>query len=344
MKLVTYKQNNNAKLGIYVNDNIYDLADAADKAGNQLPDNMKEFLKQGESAMNIAREIEDKLKSNSIDANKISYSEDVLESPVNEPASCRDAYAFRQHVASARRNRGVDMIPEFDQFPIFYFTNHNSVQGPGDIMCMPDHFHRLDFELEVAIVVGKEGINITADEADDYIAGYMVYNDMSARRMQMEEMKLNLGPAKGKDFANAFGPWLVTKDELDSFKKGPKPGHTGNNYDLNMKCWVNGKQVSEGNVADMDWTFAEILQRCAYGTKINPGDVIGSGTVGTGCFLELNGTAKRNNPDATPQWLNDGDVVEMEIQGLGRLKNTIKAHSSDMSLFALKKNLEGESA
>lgn len=344
MKLVTYKKQGEGRLGIYVKDSIFDLADAASQAGLTLPNNMKEFLLMGDEAMKTAKKVEEHIKESKVDAGKIAYDESILLAPVNEPTSCRDAYAFRQHVAAARRNRGVEMIPEFDQFPIFYFTNHTSVQGPGNIMCMPDHFHRLDFELEVAIVVGKQGLNIKAKDADNYIAGFMIYNDMSARRMQMEEMKLNLGPAKGKDFANAFGPWLVTKDELEPFKTSSKPGHTGINYNLGMKCWVNGKQVSEGNVADMDWTFAEILERCAYGTQINVGDVIGSGTVGTGCFLELNGTAKLKDANAVPQWLQEGDVVEMEIQGLGKLKNTMKAVNSDFSLFALKKNLEGQDA
>ena len=244
--------------------------------------------------------------------------------PVPHPTSCRDGYAFRQHVASARRNRSVDMIPEFDEFPIFYFTNHQSIQGPGDIWCMPDHFKQLDFELEVAIVIGKKGRNIKAENADQYIAGYMIMNDMSARVLQMEEMKLNLGPAKGKDFSTVIGPWLVTPDELQQYKVNGKSGHTGYNYNLDMKCMVNGVQVSQGNLGDMDWTFAEIIERCAYGVDIFPGDVIGSGTVGTGCFLELNGTGKFNNPDYKAQWLQDGDTVEMNITGLGCLTNKIK--------------------
>src|SRR5690606_31613916 len=133
-----------------------------------------------------------------------------------------------------------EMIPEFYQYPIFYFTNHQSIQGPGKISCMPDHFEKLDFELEVAVVIGKVCRNITAEEADSCIAGYMIMNDMSARTLQMEEMKLNLGPAKGKDFSTVIGPWLVTPDELEAYKVPAKEGHTGNNYDLTMKCSVNG--------------------------------------------------------------------------------------------------------
>ena len=192
-------------------------------------------------------------------------------------------------------------------------------------------------ELEAAIVIGKKGRNIKASEADQYIAGYMIMNDMSARTLQMEEMLLNLGPAKGKDFSTVIGPWLVTPDELEPYKIPAKSGHTGNAYNLEMKCWVNGVEVSRGNMGDMDWTFAEIVERCAYGVDILPGDVIGSGTVGTGCFLELNGTGLLNDPNFKPQWLQPNDLVDMEITGLGYLSNTIKKEDSDFSILALKK-------
>jgi fumarylacetoacetate (FAA) hydrolase len=130
---------------------------------------------------------------------------------------------------------------------------------------------------------------------------------------------------------------LVTPDELEAYKIPAKPNHTGNNYNLRMTCTVNGVQVSEGNMGDMDWTFAEIVERCAYGVDILPGDVIGSGTVGTGCFLELNGTGKLNDPNYKEQWLQDGDVVEMTIDGLGHLSNTIVAEKTDWSILNLKK-------
>jgi fumarylacetoacetate (FAA) hydrolase len=204
-------------------------------------------------------------------------------------------------------------------------------------VCMPDHFKKLDFELESAIVICKKGRNIKAQDADNYIGGYMIMNDMSARTLQMEEMLLNLGPAKGKDFSTVIGPMLVTPDELEPYKIAAKPGHVGNNYNLGMRCLVNGIKVSEGNMGDMDWTFAEIIERCAYGVDILPGDVIGSGTAGTGCFLELNGTGKLNNPDYKEQWLQAGDVVEMEIDHLGLLTNSIVAEQTDWSILNLKK-------
>jgi fumarylacetoacetate (FAA) hydrolase len=203
---------------------------------------------------------------------------------------------------------------------------------------MPDHFEKLDFELEAAIVINRAGRNIKAADADEYIGGLMIMNDLSARRLQMEEMLLNLGPAKGKDFATVIGPMLVTLDELEKYEVPCKEGHTGKAWNLAMKCMVNNVQVSQGNLADMDWTFAEIIERCSYGVNLYAGDVIGSGTVGTGCFLELNGTGKLNDPNYREQWLQEGDIVEMEIEGLGKLTNTIVREDSDFSLLALKKS------
>ena len=331
MKLVSYKTEESEHLGVFVDGHIYNL-NSCDKL---IPDNMNAFLAGGVELMDRAKKISASIKGGILAAKEEIFFE--LLAPVPHPSSCRDGYAFRQHVASARRNRKLDMIPEFDSYPIFYFTNHNAIQGPGEITCMPDHFEKLDFELEAAVVIGKKGRNISAAEADDYIAGYMIMNDMSARTLQMEEMLLNLGPAKGKDFSTVIGPRLVTPDELEAYKVPAKPGHVGNAYNLSMKCWVNGVEVSSGSVADMDWTFAEIIERCAYGVDILPGDVIGSGTVGTGCFLELNGTGLLNDPSFKPQWLQEGDVVEMEITGLGRLSNTIRKENTDWSILKLKK-------
>jgi fumarylacetoacetate (FAA) hydrolase len=333
MKLVTYLSDGAEQLAFYINDKLYDVHDA----NVLLPDSMEELLEFWEESIEDMRKTEEEIKAGKNKVQGFSMKGANIIAPVPHPTSCRDGYAFRQHVAAARRNRKVDMIAEFDQYPIFYFTNHNAIQGPGPIPCMPDHFKKLDFELEAAVVICKKGRNIKAEEADQYIGGYMIMNDMSARTLQMEEMLLNLGPAKGKDFSTVIGPMLVTPDELEAYKIPAKPGHIGNAYNLKMTCKVNGIQVSEGNMGDMDWTFAEIIERCAYGVDILPGDVIGSGTVGTGCFLELNGTGKLNNPDYKEQWLQDGDVVEMEIDGLGHLSNTIVAEKTDWSILALKK-------
>jgi len=260
-----------------------------------------------------------------------------LMAPVPHPTSCRDAYAFRLHVEAARRNLKEAMVPEFFQYPVFYFTNHNAIQGAGEITCMPDHFQKLDFELEVAVVLNKKARNVKAADADSLIAGYMIMNDMSARVLQKEEMLLDLGPAKGKDFCTVLGPWLVTPDELEPYKVAPKEGHIGNAYSLEMKCLVNGREVCNGSMTDMEWTFAEIIERCAYGCDVLPGDVIGSGTVGTGCFLEINETGMLNNRNYITQWLKPGDLVEMEITGLGMLGNIIKKEDSDFSILELKK-------
>lgn len=329
MKLVSYLKNGHDQLAILFNNQLYDT----DYLQKDLPNNMGNFLQEWEENHLMAIIAEKLLKEGKTGKSGIPYNSVQILAPVPHPTSCRDAYAFRQHVVAARRNRKVQMIPEFDQYPVFYFTNHNSIKGPGKVECMPDHFEKLDFELEAAIVICKQGRNIKAEEADEYIGGLMIMNDLSARRLQMEEMLLNLGPAKGKDFATTIGPWLVTPDELEQFEVPAKENHVGKNWNLKMTCKVNGKQVSEGNLHDMDWTFAEIIERASYGVDLYPGDIIGSGTVGTGCFLELNGTGKLNNPNYQEQWLKDGDEVELEIDQLGILYNAIIAEKTDWSIL-----------
>ena len=238
-----------------------------------------------------------------------------LLAPLPRPPSMRDGYAFRQHVETARKNRGLEMIPEFDAFPVFYFTNHQAVVGPGELRVQKKHLERLDFELEAAIVVGKRGMNVPASRADEFIFGMTILNDFSARGLQMEEMKLSLGPAKGKDFATGLGPHLVTLDELLPRATKTPRGHV---FDMEMRAYVNGVKLSQGNVKDMSWTFAQILERASYGAMLYPGDVVGSGTCGTGCFLELNGSKITAN-----QWLEIGDTVSLEIQDLGRLEHVV---------------------
>ncbi|MDQ3073606.1 MAG: fumarylacetoacetate hydrolase family protein [Bacteroidota bacterium] len=331
MKFVSILDEGKDKAALLVGKSVYTL----ERYG--LPATMAEFLNGEDHTMDKAREYSEDISK---DAGKYKSSQldsVTLLAPVPYPTSCRDGYAFRQHVSSARRNRGVEMIPEFDEYPIFYFTNHNGITGGGEIKLMPDHFQKLDFELEAAVVIGRRGRNVRAGEADKYIAGYMIMNDFSARTLQMEEMKLNLGPAKGKDFATAIGPFFVTPDELKSSLVAAKEGHTGNSYKLGMKAFVNGKQVSEGNMGDMDWTFAELIERVAYGVDIFPGDVIGSGTVGTGCFLELNGTGLLHDKNFPVQWLQEGDEIELTIDMLGSLKNTIRKEKTDFSILSQKK-------
>ena len=334
MKLVSFAIEGHHRAGLVVDDQLYPLISAAP----QLPPTLLEILQMEEAGMDVLNDVHKSIKKNPSNYNSYPLKNQQLLAPIPNPTSCRDAYAFRQHVSTARRNRGAEMIPEFDQFPVFYFTNHNAVYGPGELELMPDHFLKLDFELEVAVVIGKRGRNIRAEDADDYIAGYTIMNDMSARELQMQEMKLNLGPAKGKDFATIIGPYLITKDELLDRRVETKPEHTGEQYDLKMRAFHNGKQVSEGNLAQMDWTFAEIIERVSYGVDIFPGDVIGSGTVGTGCYLELNGTARVNNPDAQAVWIEPGDELKLEVDGLGALHNKVKIADTKYSLLALKHN------
>tara|TARA_Y100001978_G_scaffold23739_1_gene19935 strand:- start:4401 stop:5294 length:894 start_codon:yes stop_codon:yes gene_type:complete len=234
--------------------------------------------------------------------------------PPLKPRSLRDAYAFRQHVETSRKNRGLEMIKEFDDFPVYYYSNADAVMGPGNINIDDVFMNKLDFELEVAILIGKEGINIDCKDADNYIAGFMIMNDFSARDLQMAEMKLNLGPAKGKDFATTIGPFLVTPDEL---KNQIIPSESGNKLSLKMECFINSKKISEDNLINLSWTFSQIIERVSMGTRIFPGDIIGSGTCATGCFLELNQTNDT-------QWLKKEDIIELKVESLGTLKNTIK--------------------
>ncbi len=283
---------------------------------------MNEFIEKQAETLPWARAMIEKARAGLVPATALIPEGDaLLASPVPHPVSCRDGYAFRQHVESARKGRGLPMIPEFDHFPIFYFTNHLAITGPGEIYVMEKALERLDFELEVAIVIGKEGRNIKARDADDHIFGYMIMNDWSARELQTQEMKLNLGPAKGKDFATSLGPYLVTRDELASRRI---PGSDGERFDLRMTAFHNGKQVSDGNLKDMNWTFGQIIERASYGVTLRPGEVIGSGTVGTGCYMELNLTTMKDNP----VWLKPGDEFVLEVEKLGRLQNRIRKENT----------------
>jgi len=334
MKLVSFLKNGNECAGIYYGERVYDLFMM--NAG--LPGSMNEILSRWDETyprlLKLSKEIENspKLKSRGLALHEL-----TLIAPVPHPPSLRDGYAFRQHVESARKNRGLEMTPVFDSFPVFYFGNHHTVKGPGPVHCMPDHFKKLDFELEAAVVISRKGKNIRAEEADKYMAGLMILNDFSARTLQMDEMLLNLGPAKGKDFITTTGPWLVTMEELKQFETAGKKNHTGKSWKLEMTASVNEKAVSKGNLSDMDWTFAELIARASYGVELYPGDIIGSGTVGTGCFLELNGTGKLNDPEYKEQWLQPADKIELKIDGLGTLGNQILIEPSNYSILQLKK-------
>jgi fumarylacetoacetate (FAA) hydrolase len=226
------------------------------------------------------------------------------------PFTLRDGYAFEQHVKTANKNRGREVPQEWYEFPVFYFTNPNAIFGHDDEIPYPHYTNAMDYELEIAVVIGKGGINIKPDDAPNHIFGYTIFNDWSARDVQRKEMAVGLGPAKGKDFASALGPVIVTHDALAD-RSTDRPGL----YDLEMTARVNGKELSRGNFKDMHWSFGEIIARASDSTMLYPGDVIGSGTVGTGCLLEL---TKFQGP-----WLNEGDVVELEVDQIGILRNTV---------------------
>ena len=303
MKLISYIHNDNICIGHLYNDNtVVNLSDAIGI------NDMITFIERGYH--NNQKMLDIILSGKS----KIHLKNISFLSPIPTPRSLRDAYAFRQHVETSRKNRGLEMIKEFDDFPVYYYSNHNAVYGPGEILINKELMKKLDFELEVAIVIGKKGKDIKINEADDYIAGFMIMNDISSRLIQMKEMKLNLGPAKGKDFATVLGPYIVTTQELTEKIKNTD---SGNHYNLEMKCEINGELISEDNLGNMNWTFAQIIEQISKGTTIFPGDVIGSGTCATGCFLEL-------NQINSERWLKNNDSIEITVNRLGTLKTIIR--------------------
>jgi fumarylacetoacetate (FAA) hydrolase len=241
-----------------------------------------------------------------------------LLAPLPRPNTLRDFYAFEQHVKAARALRGLEIIPEWYEIPVFYFSNPEAVIGPEDLLPMP-HFHDLDYELEIACVIGRAGRDIPAEEANDYIAGYTIMNDWSSRDIWREyESKLSMGPAKSKDFATSLGPWLVTPDSLEAQREG---SGAATRYNLEMIARVNGREYSRGNANTLTHTFAEMIAWASRDVWLKPGDVLGSGTVGTGCILEL-------RPETVGGWLKPGDMVELEIAGLGVLRNAVVPRAS----------------
>jgi fumarylacetoacetate (FAA) hydrolase len=253
--------------------------------------------------------------------------------PVPDPRTFRDFYAFEQHVKAARARRGQEMIPEWYQIPVFYFSNPTSLKGHREPVKKPAATQELDFELEVACVIGKTVQDVSgaaAGEAgllsggiggqaaptpwaaaEEAIFGYLILNDWSARDLQRQEMKCMLGPAKGKDFATSIGPYVVTKEGLADRRVGP------GKYDLTMLARRNGQEISRSNFKTMHYDFTQLLERASRDVTLHPGDLIGSGTCGTGCILEL-------GPEAVGGWLRPGDTIELEIERLGTLTSPIK--------------------
>jgi 2-keto-4-pentenoate hydratase/2-oxohepta-3-ene-1,7-dioic acid hydratase in catechol pathway len=237
-----------------------------------------------------------------------------LLAPVVEPPSIRDFYAFEQHVRTARARRGLEMHPDWYELPVFYFANPAAVLGPGDPVAVPPRSAELDYELEVACVLGLAGENLRLQDADRMVAGFMVMNDWSARDVQRREMQLSLGPAKGKDFATSLGPVLVTTGEF-------APGGLREVPSAVMVARVNGVEWSRANLDGLWWSFAEMLAYASEAAPVRRGDVLGSGTCGTGCILEL---SLVHGAEKYPH-LQPGDEVELEVSGLGVLANRVVA-------------------
>ena len=238
-----------------------------------------------------------------------------LLAPVTPP-TIRDFSVFERHIAGVILNGNpAATVPEvFYESPFCYFTNPHALTGPADEIAVPPGCERLDLELEVAAVIGSGGRDLSPQRAGAHIAGYTIFNDWSARDLQMAEMRLGLGTCKGKDFANTLGPWIVTADELEPFRDGDRLA-------LDLRAEVNGVPLGSDSLANMAWSFEELVAYASRGTWVRPGDVLGSGTCGYGCLFELWG---REGPDAHPP-LGPGDTVALHVEGVGTLQNTVVA-------------------
>jgi 2-keto-4-pentenoate hydratase/2-oxohepta-3-ene-1,7-dioic acid hydratase in catechol pathway len=275
-------------------------------ADAQVPSDMTAFLEGGSSAMAAARRALDHM--NQLDpaaegpsGETIVHSLDAvrLAAPVPNPASLRDFIAFEDHIAATSKKRGQPIPSEWYKSPVYYKGNHRTIIGPDEALAWPLDTAKLDYELELACVIGRQGRDIPERHAHEYIAGYTIMNDFSARDIQFQEMACRLGPSKGKDFATAIGPCLITPDEI---------GDVGA---LTMIARVNGEQWSRGRFGTIHWSFSQMIAHVSRGESIYPGDLFGSGTVGGGCGLELD------------RFLKPGDVVELEIQPIGILRTKI---------------------
>lgn len=268
-----------------------------------VPAAMRQFLEGEATAMNWACQALAALEEGQRGPNDetLTYAPDEVRllAPLPDPPSVRDFYAFEQHVKKGFERRNEPMPREWYEFPAYYKSDHRNIIGTDADVRWPSFTEKFDYELELAAVIGKRGSDIPAAEAAPYIAGFMVMNDFSARDIQRSEMRVRLGPAKGKDWCAAFGPYLVTADEI------------GDPYNLEMTARVNGEEWSRGNSGSIYWKFEQMIEFLSRDDTIYPGDVIGSGTVGTGCGLELD------------RWVKRGDVMELEIEKIGVLRNRV---------------------
>ena len=228
--------------------------------------------------------------------------------PLLAPPSVRDFLTYEAHLAEL-----AGSVPdEWYEKPLFYFSNPASITGPYDDVRMPPLATQLDYELEVGAIVGRAGADLTPEQAADHILGYTIFNDWSARDLQVHEFKFPMGPSKSKDAAITLGPWLVTADELADFVVDGRLA-------LSTEVRLNGERTGGDVTSNMAWSFADLVAFASRGTVVRPGDVIGSGTCGTGCLAEI----KRTRPDTAPDWLAPGDVVRIDVEQLGFIENRL---------------------
>ena len=320
MKFLTFKtkNDNEIRFGFKSYEKVIDIGLAAkwlyekknDNSFINIPLTLHKALEKWDQNFRLLKALDSKLSDFNIESFSYKESDLTILPPIINPPAFRDFYAFEQHVKAARKLRKLDMHPDWYKIPIFYFSNPNCCYGHGENIPYPNGTTELDFELEFAVIIGNGGSNMKSSEANKVIAGYTILNDWSSRNLQREEMPMSLGPAKGKDFASSFGPYMVTPDEIESAWKDDGKLH------LQMTCHVNGKKVSDGNTNDLYHSFGDMIERASMNTKLIPGEYIGSGTVGTGCILEL-------RPENAGGWLKKGDIVTLEIERLGILENKI---------------------
>ncbi|MGC8562354.1 MAG: fumarylacetoacetate hydrolase family protein [Thermoplasmata archaeon] len=229
--------------------------------------------------------------------------------PLPKVTSIRDFYTFEDHVRKARERRGLGMVQEWYEIPAYYYSGTSMIYPSGSSVPYPDFTAELDYEMEIAAVIGKDGVNVRKEEAMSHILGLTLANDWSARDLQRKEMKIGLGPSKSKDFATSLGPYITTMDELEEFMESDY------RLDIPVEAYVNGKRYSSGNARDMHWSFTELVEYASKGSRLRKGDVIMSGTVSTGCILEL-------GPEEYG-WLKKGDVVSIRSPVLGELTNEV---------------------
>ncbi|MCC7479550.1 fumarylacetoacetate hydrolase family protein [bacterium] len=325
MRLCNFRVSGDQRVhaGMLFNGRIYNVSDIVLASSSRSDDQLAERRIGSRTLADFTRlreELEINLANHSDDVASFAAEEVSLEAPVLPVASFRDGYGFEEHVKNARARRGAEMIEDWYKFPVFYFSNHQAISGPYSDVAFPKAGQWLDYEVEIGCVIGKAGRDISAADAESHIAGYFVMNDWSLRDAQRAEMVMNLGPAKGKDFATSIGPYLVTPEELEDKR-------SGKGFDLAMRCSVNGRVTCENKWSSIYFGFAQLIERASQGVMLYPGDVLGSGTCGRGCLLETGTQFEDGSPIGTgvDGWLGVGDTVEIEIERLGVIRNRIVA-------------------